>query len=218
MQPPCVSSVFRLQSSRQLHWRPAPSRLREVAHDRAASERGLLDRSRQRYYVDLDHGVRRKDFDHDRAQEVVKEESGSPARQGSALPAKHYVRKVSIKPLDAWILRWRCVGIIAMGLSACTHSDFMPNVIQLTPNGTSANPAPESVSKSFTLYAVEDGYTGQFTAQTIVGECWVVQTPVSSGGAWTVVPQGTTCNQGNVEQIKVKDQKGNSAVTYIRST
>jgi hypothetical protein len=91
-------------------------------------------------------------------------------------------------------------------------------VIELNPHGTSTSPADQSVAKSFTLFAIEDGYTGQFTADTIKGDCWVVQTPVSTGGAWTVVPQGTMCaTKLDVEQIQVKDQKGNSAVTFIKS-
>ncbi|HEY6486753.1 MAG TPA: hypothetical protein VIX83_10255 [Candidatus Cybelea sp.] len=108
--------------------------------------------------------------------------------------------------------------VVAAGLAACTHSDYMPNVIRLTPNGTASNPAPQSIQSSFTLTAVEDGYTGQFTADTTHGECWVVQSPVTTGGAWTVVPQGLTCSKLSTEQIQVKDTNGNSAVTYIRST
>jgi hypothetical protein len=103
-----------------------------------------------------------------------------------------------------------------VALGSCTHNDFMPNVIQLSPNGTATSPAKESINASFTLTAVEDGYTGQFTAQTVVGECWVVQSPITTGGAWIVSPEGTTCSQYDVEKIQVKDQKGNSAVTYIR--
>jgi hypothetical protein len=64
---------------------------------------------------------------------------------------------------------------IALGLVSCTPNYYTPNVIKITPNGTEASPAGESIKSSFTLIAVEDGYTGQFTAQTIVGECWVVQ-------------------------------------------
>lgn len=94
----------------------------------------------------------------------------------------------------------------------------MPNVVQITPSGTPSKPAPVSIAKSFTLIAVEDGYTGNFTAQTVVGKCWVVQAPVTTSGAWTVVPQGLTCNSDrDVEQIQVKDTNGNSANTYIRS-
>ena len=106
---------------------------------------------------------------------------------------------------------------IALGLAACTHSDYMPNVIQLTPNGTAANPVGRSIESSFTLIAQEDGYSGRFTAETIVGKCWVVQAPVTSGGAWTVVPQGVTCSKLDTEQIQVKDTNGHSATTYIRS-
>ncbi len=105
----------------------------------------------------------------------------------------------------------------AGGLAACTHSNYTPNVIQLTPHGTSANPADQSIAKSFELIAVEDGYTGAFTAQTIVGACWVVQAPIMTGGAWTVVPQGSTCAHLDTEEIQVKDTNGHSAVTYIRS-
>lgn len=105
----------------------------------------------------------------------------------------------------------------AAGLAACTHSNYMPNVIQLTPHGTSAKPADQSIAKSFELIAVEDGYTGDFSAQTTVGACWVVQAPLMTSGAWVVVPQGTTCAHLDTEQIQVKDTNGNSAVTYIRS-
>ncbi len=103
-------------------------------------------------------------------------------------------------------------------LAACTHNNFMPNVIQLNPSGTSGNPAKQSIAKSFTLTAVEDGYTGEFTAEVTLGKCWVVQGPITTGGAWIVVPQGTTCANLDTEKILVKDQKENSAVTFIRST
>jgi hypothetical protein len=127
--------------------------------------------------------------------------------------------KVRSKAVSSKIVRLVAAVAVAFGLVACTHNDFMPNVIQLSPNGTASNPAPQSISSSFTLTAVEDGYTGQFTAQTIVGKCWVVQSPVTTGGAWTVVPQGTTCaTKLDVEQIRVRDTNGNQAVTYIRST
>ncbi|MGC1379982.1 MAG: hypothetical protein WA814_03020 [Candidatus Baltobacteraceae bacterium] len=108
---------------------------------------------------------------------------------------------------------------IAFLLVACTHNDFTPNVIQLNPSGTSGSPANQSIANSFTLTAVEDGYTGQFTAETTIGECWVVLGPLWTGGAWVVTPQGSTCASNlDTEKIVVKDQKGNSAVTYIRST
>lgn len=118
------------------------------------------------------------------------------------------------------LLRRRLIlsAVVAGGLVACTHSNYMPNVIRITPSGSSSNPAPESIARSFTLTAVEDGYTGPFTAETVVGTCWVVQAPISTGGAWTVVPQGTTCSKLDTEKIEVKDQKDNSAATYIRST
>ncbi len=109
-------------------------------------------------------------------------------------------------------------AVAAGGLVACTHTYYFPNVIKLNPSGSSTNPAPESITRSFTLTAVEDGYTGPFTAETVVGTCWVVQVPVTSGGAWTVAPQGSTCSKPDTEKILVKDQKGNSAATYIRST
>ena len=109
------------------------------------------------------------------------------------------------------------LAVAAGGLAACTHSNYMPNVIQLTPHGTSAKPADQSIAHSFTLIAVEDGYTGEFSAQTIVGTCWVVQAPVMTSGAWTVVPQGTSCENLDTEEIRVKDTNGHSAVTYIRS-
>ena len=107
---------------------------------------------------------------------------------------------------------------IALGVVSCTPNYYMPNVIQITPNGTASSPAEQSIKSSFSLIAVEDGYTGLFTAQTIVGECWVVQTPITTSGAWTVVPQGLTCSKLDTEQIQVKDTNGHSAVTYIRST
>ncbi len=94
----------------------------------------------------------------------------------------------------------------------------MPNVIQLNPAGTSTKPVDESITSSFTLTAVEDGYTGQFTAQTITGTCWVVQAPITTSGAWTVVPQGLTCSRHATDQIEVKDTNGHSASTYIHST
>jgi hypothetical protein len=110
------------------------------------------------------------------------------------------------------------VAVTAAGLVACTHSNYMPNVIQLTPNGTATSPANESIKRSFTLIAIEDGYTGQFTAETITGKCWVVQTPVTTSGAWTIVPQGSTCaSHLGTEPIHVTDTNGHSATTYIHS-
>lgn len=121
-------------------------------------------------------------------------------------------------PTDS-VVRPLLAVIVVLGLVACTHNDYMPNVVQITPSGSPTDPAPVSIAKSFTLIAVEDGYTGNFTAQTIVGECWVVQAPITTSGAWIVVPQGQTCSSDrDVEQIQVKDTNGNSAVTYIRST
>jgi hypothetical protein len=114
--------------------------------------------------------------------------------------------------------RYFVAAVLAAGLVACTHSNYMPNVVQLTPNGTATNPASQSITSSFTLIAVEDGYTGFFTADTTVGTCWVVQAPISAKGAWTVVPQGKTCaSHLDTEQIQVNDTNGNSATTYIRS-
>ncbi len=107
---------------------------------------------------------------------------------------------------------------IALGLVSCTPAYYMPNVIRITPNGTASAPAAQSITSKFTLIAVEDGYSGLFTADTVVGECWVVQTPVTTSGAWTVVPQGVTCSKLDTEQIRVQDTNGHSAVTYIRST
>lgn len=112
-------------------------------------------------------------------------------------------------------MRFVLAVVATAGLVACTHNDFNPNVIQLTPSGSLSSPAAEPITRSFTLFAVEDGYTGQFTADTITGKCWVVQTPVTTSGAWTVVPQGVTCGKSETNEIQVKDQKGNSAVTYI---
>jgi hypothetical protein len=106
--------------------------------------------------------------------------------------------------------------LASLVLASCTHNNYMPNVIQITPSGTATDPATESLTASFTLIAVEDGYTGQFTADTIKGDCWVVQTPVETSGAWTVVPQGSGCGAGQVNEIQVKDTNGNSAVTYIK--
>ncbi len=116
-------------------------------------------------------------------------------------------------------MRLCLVVLAAVAFVACTNNDYVPNVIRLNPDGTSAHPANQSIESSFTLTAEEDGYTGQFTAQTIVGKCWVVQAPITTSGAWTVVPQGATCSTRlDTEQIQVKDTKGNSAVTYIHST
>lgn len=115
------------------------------------------------------------------------------------------------------LLRCLLAIAIAAGTAACTASYYMPNVIELTPSGSSSNPAKQTITASFTLIAVEDGYTGDFTAQTSDGTCWVVQTPITTSGAWTVVPQGSSCSKLGVEKIQVKDQKGNSAVTYIQS-
>jgi hypothetical protein len=106
---------------------------------------------------------------------------------------------------------------LALSLAACTNSNYMPNVIQINPSGTAAKPAIKSTASSFTLIAVEDGYTGMFTAETTAGTCWVVQTPVTSTGAWTVVPQGSTCNERQTDKIEVSDTNGHSAATYIRS-
>jgi hypothetical protein len=114
--------------------------------------------------------------------------------------------------------RFLFAGVVIGGLVACTHSNYMPNVIQLNPSGSSTNPAPESIARSFQLTAVEDGYSSPFTADVVEGTCWVVQSPLTTGGLWTVVPQGTTCERLDTEKILVKDQKGNSAVTYIRGT
>jgi hypothetical protein len=110
------------------------------------------------------------------------------------------------------------VVAVAASVAACTHNDYTPNVINLSPSGTSTSPASVSIKSSFTLTAQEDGYTGLFTAQTIVGKCWVVQAPITTGGAWTVVPEGLTCSDRDTEEILVKDTNGNSATTYIRST
>ncbi len=109
-----------------------------------------------------------------------------------------------------------CLVLASLVLASCTHNNFMPNVIQLTPSGTQSSPATEPLTKPFTLTAVEDGYTGQFTADTVKGTCWVVQTPVTTGGAWTVVPQGAACGSGPANEIQVTDQKGNSATTFIK--
>ncbi len=119
----------------------------------------------------------------------------------------------------AWCRRLVAAAAVAASLVACTRSNYTPNVIQLTPNGTASSPASQSIAKQFTLIAVEDGYTGQFTADTVIGTCWVVRAPVKTTGAWIVVPQGSTCSTDlDVEKIVVKDLKGNAASTYIRST
>jgi hypothetical protein len=108
-------------------------------------------------------------------------------------------------------------AVVALSLGACTHNDYTPNVIQLSPNGTSTSPANQSITSSFQLIAVEDGYTGTFTAQTVVGTCWVVQAPITTTGAWVVVPEGLTCSRHETDQIQVKDTNGHSALTYIHS-
>lgn len=114
--------------------------------------------------------------------------------------------------------------ILALSNSACsgggsssTPSAASGNVV-LSPMGTAANPANEAVVKgSFVLTASEAGYNGNFTAQTIVGSCWVV--PPTSEPAGFLVGQGLLCIGGgsDIEQIKVTDSAGNSTITYIRS-
>jgi hypothetical protein len=114
-------------------------------------------------------------------------------------------------------LRLFLAAAAAIGIAGCTSNYYTPNVIRLDPSGSSSDPATQSIASSFTLIATEDGYTGQFTADTIVGTCWVVQSPVTTSGAWTVVPQGVTCPKHEVDEIQVKDTNGHSAETYIRS-
>jgi len=113
------------------------------------------------------------------------------------------------------------VTILALLLTACHTNDMGNNngLIQLSPLGTAASPAEESINYPFTLTATESGYTGNFTAQTIVGKCFVVQPPISSPGTWSVAPVGLICTGGSkadTEQIQVKDSNGNSAITYVR--
>ncbi len=92
--------------------------------------------------------------------------------------------------------------------------------IVLSPLGTAASPAPESIYSSFTLTATESGYSGSFTAQTIAGTCWVVQAPTSAPATFVVKAAGSLCvggSSGMVDQISVTDSLGHSAITYILS-
>jgi hypothetical protein len=90
----------------------------------------------------------------------------------------------------------------------------------LSPLGTAAAPANESIFSPFLLTATESGYSGNFTAQTIVGTCWKVQAPTSAPAAFDVAPSGLLCVgglNGDTEQIQVTDGNGHSAITYIHS-
>jgi len=106
------------------------------------------------------------------------------------------------------------------GSSGGTPSIPPSGVIVLSPNGTASSPANESIASPFVLTASESGYNGNFTAQTIVGNCFVVQPPTTAPAAFTVSPAGLLCVggfNGDTEQIKVSDTLGNSAITYIHA-
>lgn len=149
-----------------------------------------------------------------KASHLRRVSNGAPQRVQAQAPAASKI-ETFMTPLRRFV----GAAVIASGLVACGPAKYyMPNVIMLSPAGTLSNPAPQSISRSFTLTAAEDGYTGEFTAQVVAGTCWVVLAPITNSGAWTVAPQGTTCPKLDTEKILVKDQKGNSAVTYIRST
>lgn len=128
---------------------------------------------------------------------------------------------------------WKVAAAFCMAalMAACgrggkaTSSSVIPasgasGIIVLSPMGSAASPANESILSSFVLTASEAGYSGNFTAQTIVGTCWVVKPPTTAVAAFVVSPSGLLCVggfNGDTEQIKVTDGNGNSTITYIHS-
>ena len=118
-----------------------------------------------------------------------------------------------------------CVAAIAVLVGCGGGGGIVPNpgasgVIVLTPLGTATSPAAESIYSAFTLTATESGYSGNFTAQTIAGVCWVVQAPTSAPATFVVKAAGSSCvggSAGIVDQIQVTDSLGHSAITYIVS-
>jgi hypothetical protein len=125
-------------------------------------------------------------------------------------------------------------AVCAVALSACGgkgSSSAVPSsststttaasgIIALSPSGTVSAPANESILTPFVLTASESGYSGNFTAKTIVGTCWVVQAPTTAAAAFVVRPSGLLCVggfNGDTEQIEVTDSLGHQAITYIHS-
>jgi hypothetical protein len=120
-----------------------------------------------------------------------------------------------------------CVAIL-IASAGCSSGGGTPlpgptgasGTIVLSPLGSAASPAPESIYSTFTLTASESGYSGNFTAQTIAGMCWVVQAPTSAPSTFVVKAAGSLCvgaGGGIVDQIQVSDTLGHSAITYILS-
>lgn len=114
--------------------------------------------------------------------------------------------------------------ILVAALTSCTGSGTGAGggsgsaLIQLTPYGTASKPFYESISAPFLLSASESGYTANFTAVKISGQCFEVMPPASSPGAWTLAPDGGLCvggTHGDTEEFQVTDDNGHSAVTYI---
>jgi hypothetical protein len=93
-------------------------------------------------------------------------------------------------------------------------------LILLSPNGTASKPIDESISEPFILSATEAGYSGNFTARKVSGECFKVQPPAVSSGYWTIAPDGLYCiggSKGDTEEFQVTDSYGHSAITYIHT-
>lgn len=115
---------------------------------------------------------------------------------------------------------WLLPAALVLFLVAChTGGAGDNNSIALSPLGTASAPAEESIDFSFTLTATESGYSGNFTARTVVGKCFVVQPPTTSPGTWSVSPEGLICiggSKADTEQIQVTDSNGHSASTYVR--
>jgi hypothetical protein len=73
--------------------------------------------------------------------------------------------------------------------------------IVLTPAGTTASPANESIFGIFNVYATESNYSGSFTASVTgtnapEGDCFLLKTPSSSSVGWTFAPDGGFCVGG----------------------
>lgn len=110
--------------------------------------------------------------------------------------------------------------IIAM--TACSGSSTgggaTTGAIKLSPSGTAAFPVYESIDYPFALSATEGGYSGNFTARKVSGECFKVQPPATSAGYWEVAPDSGLCvggTKGSADEFEVTDTDGHSAVTYI---
>jgi len=125
----------------------------------------------------------------------------------------------------AYVHEWDHIG----PTPAPTSTPTIASPVSLSPMGTAAAPANESILSPFALNATESKYVGGFSAQTIVGSCWVASEmtttynqgpPPTSGANFLVSPSGLLCVggfNGDTEQIKVTDSNGNSTTTYIHS-